>query len=133
MEALTEHEGTVTVGGRIITNLHFADNINVLAGKEEELTYLVYCLKRTSCDFGKEISAEKTKFLSDEDNQFTTDITVSNQKTQKVTRFKYLGSVITHDRCKTEILSRKAQTTATMTKIKTIQNNRNISTIQGSA
>ena len=37
-DALEDHEGT---GGRAITNLCFADDINGLAGKEEELEKLV--------------------------------------------------------------------------------------------
>ena len=36
-DALEDHEGTVSIGGRIITNLRFADDIDGLAGEEEEL------------------------------------------------------------------------------------------------
>ena len=32
-----DHEGTVSIGDRTITNLRFADDINGLAGEEEEL------------------------------------------------------------------------------------------------
>ena len=39
--ALEEHEGTLSIGGRIITNLRFADDIDGLAGNEEELAQLV--------------------------------------------------------------------------------------------
>ena len=35
-DALEDLEGTVNIGGRIITNLRFADDINGLAGEEEE-------------------------------------------------------------------------------------------------
>ena len=35
------HEGTVSIGGRTITNLRFADDIGGLAGEEEELVKLV--------------------------------------------------------------------------------------------
>ena len=37
-DALEYHEGTVSIGGRTITNLRFADDIDCLAGEEEELT-----------------------------------------------------------------------------------------------
>ena len=40
-DALEDHQGTVSIRGRTITNLRFADDIDVLAGKEEELTSLV--------------------------------------------------------------------------------------------
>ena len=36
-DALEDHEGTVSIEGRTITNLRFADDIGGLAGKEEEL------------------------------------------------------------------------------------------------
>ena len=38
--ALEDHEGTVSIGGRAITNFRFADDIDGLAG-EEELAKLV--------------------------------------------------------------------------------------------
>ena len=60
-DALEDHEGTVSIGGRTITNLRFADEIDGLAGEEEELAELVECLHKTSTAYGMEISAEKTK------------------------------------------------------------------------
>ena len=36
-DALEDHEGTVTIGGRTNTNLCFADDMDGLAGEEEEL------------------------------------------------------------------------------------------------
>ena len=33
-DALEDHEGTVSIGGRTITNLHFADDIDGLRGSE---------------------------------------------------------------------------------------------------
>ena len=35
-DASEDHEGTVSIGGRTITNLGFADDIDGLAGEEEE-------------------------------------------------------------------------------------------------
>ncbi|WP_293703486.1 hypothetical protein, partial [Thiolapillus sp.] len=40
-DALEDHEGTVSIGGRTIINLRFADDIDGLAGEEEELANLV--------------------------------------------------------------------------------------------
>ena len=36
-----DHEGTVSIGRRTITNLRFPDDIDGLAGEEEELAKLV--------------------------------------------------------------------------------------------
>ena len=44
--ALEDHEGTVSIGGRTITNLLIADDIDGLAG--EELAKLVECLDKAS-------------------------------------------------------------------------------------
>ena len=40
-DALEDHEGTVSIGSRTITNLRFADDIDGLVGEEEELANLV--------------------------------------------------------------------------------------------
>ena len=40
-DVLEEHEGTVSIAGRTITNLRFADDIDGLAGSEKELAQLV--------------------------------------------------------------------------------------------
>ena len=48
-----------------------------------------------------------------------TEIKINGQKLETVTSFKYLGSVITEEGSKPEILSRIAHTTAALTKLKT--------------
>ena len=35
-DALEDHEGTFSIGGRTITNLRFADDVDGLAGEEKE-------------------------------------------------------------------------------------------------
>ena len=57
-----------------------------------------------------EISAEKTKLIYT--SGINTEINVNGQELETVTSFKYLGSVITDEGSKPEILSRIAQTTA---------------------
>ena len=47
-DALEDHEGTVTFGGRTISYLRFADDIDGLAGEEEELAKLVERLDKAS-------------------------------------------------------------------------------------
>ena len=46
-DAVEDHEGTVSIGGRTITNLCFADDIDGLVGKEE-LANLVESLNKAS-------------------------------------------------------------------------------------
>ena len=40
-EALDDHEGSVSIGGRLITNFRFADDIVVNAEEEEEAGILI--------------------------------------------------------------------------------------------
>ena len=46
-DALEEHDGKVSIGGRNITNLPFADDIDALAEEEQELEALVESLDKT--------------------------------------------------------------------------------------
>ena len=45
-DALEEHDGKVSIGGRNITNLRFADDIDALAEEEQELEALVESLDK---------------------------------------------------------------------------------------
>ena len=67
-----------------------------------------------------EINAEKTKLMTNITSGINTEIKVNGQKLETVTSFKYLGSVITDDGSKPEILSRIAQTTAALTRLKPV-------------
>ena len=60
---LEDHECTVNIGGRTITNLRFPYDIDGLAGEEEKLTKLVERLDKASTAYGIEISAEKTNMM----------------------------------------------------------------------
>ena len=59
-DALEEHDGKVRMGGRNITNLRFADDIDALAEVEQELEALVKSLDKTCTRCKMAISAEKT-------------------------------------------------------------------------
>ena len=67
-DALEYHEGIVRIGGRTITNLRFADDIDGLAG-EGELAKLVGRLDKASTAYYMEISAEKTKLVTKQQQQ----------------------------------------------------------------
>ena len=119
-DVLEDHEGTVSIGGRTITNLRFVDDIDGLAGEEEELAKLIECLDKAFTAYGMEIIAVKTKLMTNTTSGINTEIKVNGQKLETVTGFKYLGSVITDEGSKPEILSRIAQTTAALTKLQPV-------------
>ena len=75
-----------------------------------------------------EISAEKTKLMTNNTSGINTEMKVNGQKLEiVVTSFKYLDSVITNEGFKPEILSRIAQTEAALTRLKPVWNDRSIS------
>ncbi|GFS04927.1 endonuclease-reverse transcriptase [Elysia marginata] len=127
-DALEDHFGTVSIGGRPITNLRFADDIDGLAGNvyDYELNSLVEKLDKASSNFGMDISAEKTKIMTNSKESSKKEIKANGQILESVTKFKYLRSIISDKGSKPEILSRIAQTTTTLTKLKPIWNNKNI-------
>ena len=89
---LENHEGTVSIGGRAITNLCLADDIDDgLAGEKEELAKLVERLDKASTVYGMEISAEKTKLMTNNTSGSNTEIKVRGQKLETVTSFTYLA------------------------------------------
>ena len=74
-----------------------------------------------------EISAEKIKLMTKNTSDINTEVKVSGKKRETVTSFKYLGSIITGEGSKPEVLSRIAQTTAALTRLKAVWNDRRIS------
>ena len=67
-DALEEHGGKVSTGGRNITNLRFADDIDALDEEEQELETLVESLHKTFTRYKMEISAEKAKLMTNSAN-----------------------------------------------------------------
>ena len=117
-DALEDHEGTVSIGGRTITNVRFADDIDGFAEVEEELVKLVQCLDKASTAYGIEISDEKIKLMTNNTSCINREIKANGQKVETVTSFKHQGSIVSDEDSKLEILSRIAQTTAASTRLK---------------
>ena len=64
-DALKDHEETISTGGRTITILRVAGDIDGLAGEERKLVKLVNLLEEAFMAYGTQISAEKTKLMTD--------------------------------------------------------------------
>ena len=76
-----DHEGTVSIGGRTITNLRFADDIDGLAGEVDEVAILklVERCDKASTAYSMEISAEKTKLMTNSTSRINREIKVNRQ------------------------------------------------------
>ena len=79
-DALEEHGGKVSIGGRNITNLRFADGIDALAEEEQELEALVESLDKTCRRYEMEISTEKTELVTNSANGIQRDTKAKEQK-----------------------------------------------------
>ena len=79
-DASEDHEGTASIGGRTIIGFHFADDIDGLAGEEEELANLVERLDKASKAYDMEISVKKIKLMTNNTSGINTEINVNGQK-----------------------------------------------------
>ena len=68
--------------------------------------------------FNMEISAKKTKLMTNSANGIQSKIKIKGQKLGTVTSFKYLAAVVSDEGSKTKVLSRIAQATAALSKLK---------------
>ena len=126
-EALDDHEGSVSIGGRLITNYRFADDTVVNAEDEEEAAVLVDRLDTTTTKYKKEIGPDKTKVMTNNPNGIQREIKIKCQRLEEVKNLKYLGAIISNKGSKPQILSRIAQTTAALSRLKIIWRDKNIS------
>lgn len=109
-DALTDHHSTVSIGGRNVSNLRFADDIDGLAGSQEELAELIKRLDESCSAFGMEISAEKTKVMTNTHvKDLNIEFKVKDSVLEVVDKFIYLGATVTDNGSKNEILSRMAK------------------------
>ena len=76
------------MGGSIITNLRFADNINALAKEDQELKTLAESFDKSCTRYTMDISAEKTELMTNSASGNQREIKVKGQKLETLTRFK---------------------------------------------
>ena len=76
--------------------------------------------EEASTTYGMQISAEKTQLMTNNTKGISTDITIASKKLETVRSFQYLGAIVSDEGSKPEVLSRIAQTTAAVTKLKVI-------------
>ena len=83
-----KYNDTISIGGRKIKNLRFADDIDCITGEEDEQTKLVQNLETAATKFGMEINAEKSKVMT-HNGTLQRNITVQGQKLETVDHYKW--------------------------------------------
>ena len=104
-----------------------ADDIVVNAIEEEKADVLVDRLDRTTTRYKMEIGPDKKKVMTNHSNGFQREIKIKGQRLEEVENFKCLGAIISNEGTKPEILSRIAQTTAALSRLKIMWRDKNIS------
>ncbi|PIK33493.1 endonuclease-reverse transcriptase [Apostichopus japonicus] len=129
-ETLQDHHTSISIGGRPICNLRFADDIDLMGGNINDLQDFTNKLATTAGKFGMEISKEKSKILVNSRNNINAHITINNEALEEVSSFKNLGVTLTKDGTSAkEIQIRIASATAAMTRLNVIwKSNINFST-----
>jgi len=86
-ETLDGFQGGLHIGGPMITNLRYADNIILLATSEAELQELVDRLDRVSCRYRLLINIDKTKVMASDG--IACRIPIQNEQLAQVNKFPY--------------------------------------------
>jgi len=84
-ETLDGFQGGVQIGGRMITNLRYADDIILLATSEAELLELLDRLDRVSCKYSRLINVDKTKVMASDG--IACRILLQNEQLEQVDTF----------------------------------------------
>ena len=63
------------------------------SGRGRRMAKLVECLDKVSTAYGMEVSAEKTKLVTNNTSSINTEIKINGQKLESVTSFKYLAQL----------------------------------------
>jgi len=104
-ETFDGFQGELQIGGRIRTNLCYADEIILLATSEAELQELVDHLDRVGRKYSLLINVDKTKVMASDG--IACRILIQNEQLEQVDMFPYIASLITEDgECTTEFRTR---------------------------
>ena len=121
-------KSTISIGGRIISNLRCADDIDPMGGNNDELQELTDRLSNSAREYGMEISSKKSKVMVNSGDNTTVQITMNGQQLEEVVAFKYLGATLTKDGLSTaEIKIRLAIATASVVKLNKIWSSKDTS------
>ena len=99
-EALDDHEGSVTIGGRLITNFRFVDDTVVNAEEEEDAGVLVDRLDTTTTSTKWRL-AQTRQVMTNNPNGFQREIKIKDQRLEEMLNFRYLGANHLQRRIKT--------------------------------
>ncbi|KAI8509548.1 hypothetical protein Bbelb_133960 [Branchiostoma belcheri] len=106
-DTLQDYYTSISIGGRRICNLRFADDIDLLGGSNAELQELTDRLTQSADSFGMETSTEKSKVMVNSRNEVKAVMYMNGEQLEEVDSFTYLGGTITKDGSSLEEVRRR--------------------------
>ena len=102
-ETRCDHHTSISIGGRSICNLRFA-NTKLTANSNGEFQDLTNILVDRATAHGIEVSTENSKIMTNSTNNISADISMNGQKLEEVTIFNpvqrwHLFSRTLHQNC----------------------------------
>jgi hypothetical protein len=91
----------VTVGGELIRDVRFADDQGMVDNTEEGLQLIMNRLNKTAKEYNMKVNVKNTKVMVVSKTEgLRVKIKVDGDEVEQVTKFKYLGSILSEDgRC----------------------------------
>ena len=125
-----EPEEGCRVGGRNVNNLRYADDTVLISYSKTGLQRLLNIVSEKSLEKGLDINIKKTECMvvSKQKDNPVCDLQLRGQQITQVTKFKYLGSIITSDgRCDDDVKARIGMAKDAFQKMKGILVSSNLS------
>ena len=111
-EALEYWDGGISIGGRRITNLRYADDTTLIAKTKNNIIEIMVRVKLASKKAGLYLNVVETKVMITEDQE---EMVLDSKHIEVVSHFIFLGSLIIKDGlCEKEIRRRLAMDRSAM-------------------
>ena len=125
--ALDDWDGGLSVGGRKLSNLRYADDTTLIATDAVELKELLLKVKAASEALGLRVNVSKTKIMTVGSDGNEDPISVDGDEVEQVTQFNFVGSLVTSSGgCSMELRRRVAMAKSAMVGLSKIWADRGI-------
>ena len=125
-DSRTEEFG-ISIGGRKVSNLRYADDTALCAEKHEDICTLLNNINEEGKKKNMKLNAKKTKVMHIGKGEYE-DIEIDGETLEKVLEFIYLGSCKTTDGdCKADIMRRIARAKSKMVELDNIWRDKDLS------
>ena len=130
MDHVKESNCGIRLGGMLINNLRFADDIDLIDEDYKSLQEQLEKTRAVAEQAGLIVNVGKTKTMEFGDRKIEPEIRVGRKNVENVDKFEYLGSLITWDNnCSEEIRRRIGKAAGTMASLRHVWNGKKL-TIQ---